>query len=110
MTFKPADNPLFTEWAARVSPETVHREYPRPQMTRKDWLNLNGLWEYAIVPVLEDAPGIWDGEILVPFGIESALSGVKKRVGPDHRLWYHKTFSIPEEWGGPAGHSTFRGG
>lgn len=98
--WQPADNPLMTRWAENVNPDQPLPEYPRPQLKREEWKNLNGLWKYAIVPVLEDKPNQWDGNILVPFGIESALSGVKKRVGPDNKLWYHKTFIVPEGWKG----------
>jgi hypothetical protein len=68
-------------------------------MVRKDWVNLNGLWDYAISPVDADTPTKWDGEILVPFAVESALSGVKKPVRPDQRLWYLRTFESPAEDG-----------
>ena len=98
--WQPAENPLNTRWTSQVSPDNVHREYPRPQMRREEWKNLNGLWQYAIVPVLKDKPQQWDGDILVPFGIESALSGVKKRVGPDSLLWYRKAFTVPDDWDG----------
>ena len=70
---------LLTRWAKEVSPENAHPEYPRPQMVRPDWQNLNGLWDYAIRPAAEEkAPGEFDGQILVPFAVESALSGVMK--------------------------------
>lgn len=95
-----AENLLMTRWADDVDPDDPLPEYPRPQMERDEWKNLNGLWQYAIVPVLADEPQQWDGDILVPFGIESALSGVKKRVGPDNRLWYRKTFTVSEDWNG----------
>lgn len=96
--WKPATGPLMTRWAKDVTPENAHREYPRPQMVRKDWLNLNGLWEYAITKKDAERPTKFDGQILVPFPIESALSGVMKRVGPDERLWYRRQFAIPAEW------------
>ena len=93
--WQPADSPLMTRWAKDVSPDNVLPEYPRPQMVRdeKSWTNLNGLWDYAIRP--KDAgPPIeeedWDGKILVPFCVESALSGVKKTVGPENMLWYRR--------------------
>ncbi len=98
--WQPADNPLMTEWADDVDPENPLPEYPRPQLEREEWKNLNGMWEYAVVPILRDKPEKWDGDILVPFGIESALSGVKKRVGPDNKLWYQKTFTVPADWDG----------
>ncbi|UCG59023.1 MAG: hypothetical protein JSU70_05840, partial [Phycisphaerales bacterium] len=96
--YEPADGPLMTRWARYVSPRKVHREYPRPQMVRKSWLNLNGLWDYAITPKDGQQPKSFDGEILVPFPAESALSGVMKPVGPDKRLWYRRTFEIPSSW------------
>src|SRR4029450_4677688 len=99
--WKPASSPLMTRWAKDVSPDNAHPEYPRPQMVRKDWLNLNGLWDYAIRPTEERRPGggSFDGQILVPFPIESALSGVMKPVPPDQRLWYRRMFTVPKEWG-----------
>src|SRR5688572_29351950 len=93
--WEPAKGPLATRWAKDVSPERVWPEYPRPQMVREDWVNLNGLWSYAIRPSSEDKPSEWDGEILVPFAVESALSGVKKAVQPHERLWYRRSFSPP---------------
>ncbi|MHC4229830.1 MAG: sugar-binding domain-containing protein, partial [Planctomycetota bacterium] len=98
--WQPAEGPLMTRWAKQVSPDNVHREYPRPQMVRKDWLNLNGLWEYAIVPRDQGKPDKFDGQILVPFPVESALSGVMKSVGQENRLWYRRTFEIPGKWKG----------
>ena len=98
--WKVAGNSLKTRWAAEVSPDNVHSEYPRPQMQRKDWQNLNGLWDYAIKPKNESAPAKYDGEILVPFCVESALSGVMKPVGPKNKLWYRRTFTIPKDWKG----------
>src|SRR5258708_2817034 len=94
--WQPAKGPLLTRWAKDVSPDRVHPEYPRPQMERKDWLNLNGLWDYAIRPRKEGPPAKFDGEILVPFPVESALSGVMKRVSSEQRLWYRCTFRVPK--------------
>ena len=94
--WKPAGGPLMTKWAKEVSPENALPEYPRPQMARRNWLNLNGLWDYAIQPKDAAKPDAFDGQILVPYPIESALSGVMKPVGPDNRLWYRRTFEIPE--------------
>jgi hypothetical protein len=98
--WKPADGPLLTRWAQEVSPTKVHPEYPRPQMVRKDWLNLNGLWDYAITARESDRPAQWDGQILVPFPVESALSGVMKRVSEEQRLWYQRSVRIPRGWKG----------
>jgi hypothetical protein len=96
----PAKGPLQTRWAKDVTPDRVHPEYPRPQLVRKDWLNLNGLWDYAVRPRGEGRPDRSDGRILVPFPIESALSGVMKRVGNDQRLWYSRRFELPPGWKG----------
>ena len=98
--WKPADGRLMTRWAKDVSPETAWPEYPRPQLVRPDWHNLNGLWQYAVRPKDAAQPEQWDGEILVPYCIESALSGVMKRVGPEERLWYRRAVVLPEGWSG----------
>lgn len=98
--WKPKQAPLMTKWAVDVSSENAHSEYPRPQMVRDQWLNLNGLWDYSIVNREAPQPTTWDHEkILVPFPVESALSGVMKNVGPDHKLWYRRSFSIPTKDG-----------
>jgi len=92
--------PLMTRWAETVSPDGVHPEYPRPQLVRDDWYNLNGLWDYAVTPRNSGQPIDWHCGILVPFPIESALSGVMERIDADHRLWYRRSFTIPESWSG----------
>lgn len=89
--WKPVDGTLKTRWAAKVDPKAPHPEYPRPQLVREKWTNLNGLWEYAIRPKDEGQPAKFDGEILVPYPVESALSGVRKPVSPEERLWYRRT-------------------
>lgn len=89
-------SPLQTRWAKEVNPDNVLPEYPRPQMVRNEWQNLNGLWQYAITEKDAAQPTRFDGQILVPFGIESALSGVKKPVLPTQRLWYRRTFTRPD--------------
>ena len=96
--FQPAKGPLMTRWAKQVSPDKVHSEYPRPQMVRKSWQNLNGLWDYAIEPKDRQQPDKFEGQILVPFPVESALSGVMKAVGEENRLWYRRAFEIPRQW------------
>ncbi|WP_343693856.1 sugar-binding domain-containing protein, partial [Chitinophaga sp.] len=83
---------IQTPWASQVSPVHPLPEYPRPQMVRPQWQNLNGLWDYAITAWDAAAPTTYQGKILVPFPIESALSGVKKALLPRQRLWYHTTF------------------
>jgi hypothetical protein len=89
----------MTRWAKDVTPERVLPEYPRPQMRRKAWQNLNGLWQLAFAKEGEDAPVGKDlpERILVPFPVESALSGVMKRA---ERLWYRRHFTVPKEWAG----------
>lgn len=96
--YAPAGDRIMTDWASQVSPDNALPEYPRPMMVRSDWQNLNGLWQYAITPKGEKAPENYDGDILVPFCIESALSGVQKEVGADNALWYSKSFSVPSKW------------
>jgi beta-galactosidase/beta-glucuronidase len=98
--WQPAKGPLMTRWAKDVSPKNAHPEYPRPQMVRKDWQNLNGLWDYAVTAKDAPQPAKWDGQILVPFPIESALSGVMKRVYETNQLWYRRAFTIPRGWKG----------
>jgi beta-galactosidase/beta-glucuronidase len=91
---------LLTRWAEDVTPGKVWPEYPRPQMTRPDWMNLNGLWEYAITVQPEL---IFDGNsaaILVPFPLESALSGVRRALNPGEYLVYRRYFEIPSAWSG----------
>ena len=97
--YAPAGDSLKTRWASEVTPENVWQEYPRPQMERDNWLNLNGLWDYAIRPKgqLVDK---YDGKILVPFCVESSLSGVQKYVGKDNELWYQREFEVPSKWSG----------
>jgi beta-galactosidase/beta-glucuronidase len=99
-SWQPAQGPLLTRWAKDVSPKNAHPEYPRPQMVRKDWQNLNGLWDYAITAKDAPQPVQWDGQILVPFPVESALSGVMRRVYETNRLWYRRTFTVPRGWKG----------
>jgi hypothetical protein len=99
--WKPAPAPLMTRWGKQIdAAKTPWPEYPRPQLVRKDWLNLNGLWDYAIAPVAAPKPETWAGQILVPYCIESALSGVGKTVGKENNLWYRREFAIPADWKG----------
>lgn len=93
--WKIAGNTIRTPWAEHVSPDHPLPEYPRPQMVRDSWVNLNGLWEYAIRYKDEKKPETYSGKILVPFAIESALSGVGKTVGENNNLWYRRKFILP---------------
>jgi hypothetical protein len=98
--WQPAKGPLMTRWAAEVNPTNALPEYPRPQLVRKDWLNLNGLWNYAIAPATNPPPLSFDGQILVPFPVESALSGVMKPLDEKSVLWYQRKVAVPSEWRG----------
>lgn len=89
--WKPVEGRIMTKWAKELTPANAWDEYPRPQLQRKDWTNLNGLWNYAFAPKDAAKPGNWDGKILVPFAPESALSGVGKLLQPDQALWYQRT-------------------
>jgi len=96
-----AKGPLLTRWSSLVSPTNALPEYPRPQLARDNWQNLNGLWDYAITDIgAASIPNSYDGQILVPFPVESALSGVMKAFLPTQRLWYHRTFTVPNSWSG----------
>jgi beta-galactosidase/beta-glucuronidase len=96
--WKPAGSKIKTAWAEKIDPKNVLSEYPRPIMERADWKNLNGLWEYAIQPKGASKPTRYDGKILVPFPVESSLSGVMKEVGASRELWYTTSFTIPVAW------------
>ncbi len=96
--WKPIGDNIKTDWGENINPDNVLQEYPRPILVRKDWKNLNGLWDYTITGKGENKPKNYDGEILVPFAIESSLSGVKKRISKEQELWYHKNFQIPKKW------------
>ena len=98
-SWQPAQGPLKTRWAKDVSPANAHPEYPRPQMVREEWLNLNGLWDLAFTA--KDAMrATFDAQILVPFPVESALSGVMRPVSENDRIWYRRTFNLPAKWHG----------
>ena len=93
-SWAPVEGQMLSKFTKDVDPENVWPEYPRPQMVRENnWQNLNGMWDYAITDN-KSRPSSWDGEILVPFCVESALSGVKKPVSPDQLLWYRKNFKV----------------
>ncbi len=89
---------IQSEWGEKLTPSQVLPEYPRPQLVRSEWVNLNGLWNYSIQPVGTAAqPAQFDGAILVPFAVESSLSGVQKTVGKDSVLWYQRNFMVPAQ-------------
>ena len=95
----PVGDRIITVWGENLDPADVLPEYPRPQMIREQWVNLNGLWEYAIAPI-EAVPEEMDGHILVPFAVESALSGVGRAVTENDALWYSREITIPKDWDG----------
>ena len=97
-SWAPAGDRIRTRWAEEVTPANVHKEYPRPQMVRKNWESLNGLWDYAITSAEANEMPAPEGQILVPFCIESSLSGVGKRVEAEDALWYKTTFKVPGAW------------
>ena len=84
-----------TRWSSQITLSKVLPEYPRPQLVRSNWTNLNGLWDYAITSNTETSVSNYDGKILVPFPVESSLSGVKKRLEPNQLLWYKRTITKP---------------
>ncbi|PNU04398.1 glycoside hydrolase [Novosphingobium guangzhouense] len=91
---------LTTSWGRSVTAQNAWRSYPRPQMVRAQWQNLNGEWDYAIASDAAGKPSAMDGKILVPFAVESKLSGVRKALLPEDRLWYKRNFAIPSGWNG----------
>ena len=103
--YAPAKRPLMTEWGEKVTPENAWREYPRPQMVRENWVNLNGEWDYAITSATNTPgrPEKWQGKILVPFVIESALSGVGRLLEPDEFLWYTRKIEVKKSGEGEDG-------
>ena len=95
-----AGDKIKTDWASQINPANVLPEYPRPIMERSDWKNLNGLWNYAVINKGEHLPAEFEGQILVPFAIESSLSGVGKRINENQELVYQRSFEIPSAWKG----------
>lgn len=98
--WQPQGDKLKTKWAETLDPNNVLPEYPRPLMERTEWQNLNGLWDYAILPIGENEPKDFQGKILVPFAVESSLSGVQKEVGEKNELWYKTNFTVSSKWKG----------
>ncbi len=97
---KPVSTDLITTWGEHVTPENAWTEYPRPQMRRNNWRNLNGQWDYAVTADdVDTPPREWDGEILVPFCLESKLGGVQRLLLPSEALWYRRSFDAPEAAG-----------
>lgn len=98
--WRPAGRQPMTRWGKTLDAKHVLPEYPRPQMTRPDWQNLNGLWDFAVTVRETPFPNGWEGKILVPFCIESALSGVGRALEPHERLWYRRIFQVAQSRNG----------
>ena len=97
--WEPKGDKIKTVWAEQVTPENVWQTYPRPQLQRAEWINLNGLWKYAVTDQNTPRKNVsFEGEILVPFAIESSLSGVQKTFLPTDRLWYQREFTLDPSW------------
>jgi beta-galactosidase len=95
---RPFQSELMTTWGAQVDADNAWTEYPRPQLKRPAWQNLNGRWDYAVTSDTQtDPPSQWDGRILVPFCLESKLGGVQKLLDGTEALWYRRTFRAPRE-------------
>jgi beta-galactosidase/beta-glucuronidase len=91
----PFKSDLITRWGEELTPENAWTEYPRPQMVRENWQNLNGEWDYAVTSAdVTAAPADWSGKILVPFALESRLSGVQRLLHDDEALWYRREFQV----------------
>ncbi len=95
----PFKSELITEWGAAVTPENAWAEYPRPALEREQWTNLNGHWDYAVTAKDAPRPSAWDGQILVPFALESKLSGVQRLLHPDQALWYRRPLEAARKEG-----------
>lgn len=97
--WKIAPGPLLTRWSKEVSPQNVLPEYPRPQMARKNWQSLNGVWSLGLSDASSTSiPAQMNGQIMVPFPFESALSGIGKPSPTTQKSWYRRTFSVPAAW------------
>ena len=94
----PKGNKIKTKWGINLDINNIWNEYPRPQLERKDWINLNGPWLYSITEEWSNKPSKADGIILIPFPIESSLSGVMKNITKEDIIWYEKDIEIPLNW------------
>ena len=95
----PVGENIRSPWAEQVDPSNPLPAYPRPQMVRADWMNLNGLWNYAVTETAAESFEA-QGQILVPFALESSLSGVGKELKKSEALWYEREFTVPKKWKG----------
>ncbi|MET9932553.1 MULTISPECIES: AbfB domain-containing protein [unclassified Streptomyces] len=96
----PKPSPMTTPWTNQVPVDNPLPEYPRPQLTRPDWANLNGVWDFAVTAADAGQPASFPEQIRVPFPVESALSGIQRKITQNDRLWYKRTFTVPSNWNG----------
>ncbi|MEU1199086.1 AbfB domain-containing protein [Streptomyces sp. NPDC005813] len=96
----PKAAPMTTPWTGQVPTDNPLPEYPRPQLTRPDWANLNGIWDFAVTSADAGQPTGWPDQIRVPFVAESALSGIQRKITQNDKLWYRRTFTVPAGWNG----------
>ncbi|MCZ4119492.1 AbfB domain-containing protein [Streptomyces sp. H39-S7] len=96
----PKPSPMTTPWTNQVPVDNPLPEYPRPQLTRPDWANLNGIWDFAVTGRDAGQPAAFTEQIRVPFAAESALSGIKRKITENDKLWYKRTFTVPSTWNG----------
>ncbi|MFJ4369138.1 AbfB domain-containing protein [Streptomyces chartreusis] len=96
----PKPSPMTTPWTNQVPVDNPLPEYPRPQLTRPDWANLNGIWDFAVTSADAGQPATFSEQIRVPFAAESALSGIQRKVTQNDKLWYRRTFTVPSNWNG----------
>ncbi|NEA53990.1 glycoside hydrolase family 2 [Streptomyces sp. SID13666] len=99
-TWSPKPSPMTTPWTNQVSVDNPLPEYPRPQLTRPDWANLNGIWDFAVTGRDAGQPAVFGEQIRVPFVAESALSGIQRKITQNDKLWYKRTFTVPSTWNG----------
>ena len=97
--WQPVPGKMMTRWGREVTPANAWQEYPRPQFERANWQDLNGLWDYSVTAKDAAQPDSWSGKILVPFAVESTLSGVGHLLSPDEALWYHRTVKLNPQSG-----------
>jgi beta-galactosidase/beta-glucuronidase len=96
--WSPKKGKMMTRWGKQVTPNNAWQEYPRPQFVRRYWANLNGLWDFSMSKINEPKPEKFKNKILVPFSVESTLSGVGKSVSDDTKMWYKRYFKISKDW------------
>ncbi|MFE2634447.1 AbfB domain-containing protein [Streptomyces scopuliridis] len=96
----PKPPPMTTPWTGQVPVDNPLPEYPRPQLTRPDWANLNGIWDFAVTGRDAGRPSAFPEQIRVPFVAESALSGIQRRITENDKLWYKRAFTVPANWTG----------